>query len=68
MIKIKYQNPEDPEKFLYSNIDDSKVNVDEHLKTLHRTQLCDDKNTCSGENCKIWMEIDDEYVLVGIDD
>lgn len=68
MIKIKYQNPENPETFLYSQIDDTSVNVDEYLKNLHRTQLCDDKNSCSGENCKIWMDIEGEYVLVGIDD
>lgn len=66
-MKFKYQNPENPEELLYKEISDDE-DCNEYLINLHKTKLCDDQNNCNGENCKIWIEVDGEYVLAGIQD
>ena len=65
MITIKYVDPNSNQE-IEKILDESKINVDDYVKGLHKNYLC--KNICNGENCKIWLKRNDEYILIGVED
>jgi hypothetical protein len=67
IIRIKYQDPSNPKTFITESLDSSQINVPEYCTNLHKTVLCDIEE-CDGENCKIWVEVNGEFVLAGIPD
>ena len=67
ITKIKYKNPENLNEFIIEELDDEVINVPSYCETLHKTKLCKDTE-CDGENCKIWIEINGEFVLAGVFD
>lgn len=68
IVKIKYQNPDNLSEFIVEELDDALINVPEYCNTLHKTKLCNDTEKCNGENCKIWIEANGEFVLAGVED
>lgn len=68
IIKIKYQDPNNLNEFIIEELDDNIINVPEYCGNLHKTKLCDDKEKCNGENCKIWIETNGEFILAGVQD
>lgn len=66
MIRIKYKNPENINTYITETIDEEQVNLAEHCEHVHKNLLC--KDICTGENCKIWIEINDEFILAGVTD
>lgn len=68
-MKIRYQNPNDINSFLYEELDSNIPNKDEYIRKLHRNELCDHQTSCNGENCKIYVDIGSgNYVLAGVED
>jgi hypothetical protein len=67
IIKIKYEDPNQHGKFLIEEIDDILINVPEYCMNLHKTKLCN-ISECTGEHCKIWIEIGGEFILSGVMD
>ncbi len=67
IVRIKYQDPSNLETFITESLDISQVNVPEYCINLHKTILCDTEE-CDWENCKIWVEVNGEFVLAGIPD
>jgi hypothetical protein len=67
IIKIKYEDPNQHGEFLIEEIDDTLTNVPEYCINLHKTKLCNTRE-CDGEHCKIWMEINGEFMLIGVMD
>jgi len=65
MIKIKYVDPISKNDVI-EELDDSIVDVGKYSINLHKTYLC--KDECYGENCKIWQEVNDRFILVGVQD
>jgi len=64
-IRIKYENPKQHGEFIIEELDDSVVNVPQYCIDLHKTQLCED-GECTGMHCKIWVEINGEFLLSGV--
>lgn len=67
IIKIKYKNPSNLNEFIIEELDDSIINVPQYCENLHKQKLCD-TNECNGQNCEIWIEINGEFILSGIND
>lgn len=67
ITRIKYENPNQHGEYIIEDLDDTQINVPEYCSNLHKNHLCD-TNDCNGEHCKIWVELDGEFVLAGIDD
>jgi hypothetical protein len=67
IIKIKYKNPDNLDEFIIEELDDSIINVPQYCENLHKEKLCGE-NECDGENCKIWMEFNGEFILTGVYD
>lgn len=61
-------NPQDTNDFIIEEMDDDEINVVEYCINLHKTVLCNDSESCNGENCKIWIEVNGEFVLAGVID
>jgi len=68
IVKIKYQNPDNVSEYIIEELDDAQINVPEYCENLHKTKLCGGTNVCDGENCKIWIEVNGEFVLAGVID
>lgn len=68
MVKIRYQDPNNSSNFIYEELDPKKIDCDAYIRDLHYNKLCDSTNNCSGEDCKIWIEIEGAYILAGIVD
>jgi hypothetical protein len=68
IIKIRYQNPQNLSEFIIEELDDSQINVVDYCINLHKTVLCSDSQSCDGENCKIWIELNGEFILTGVID
>lgn len=66
MIKIKYQDPKNLEQFIVEELDEN-IEIDKYCENLHKEKLCNTAD-CNGENCKIWMEVNGEFVLIGVFD
>ncbi len=67
IIRIKYENPQNLGEFIIESLDSSQVSVPQYCESLHKTKLCTG-SSCTGEHCKIWVEIDDEFILAGVID
>ena len=67
ITRIKYENPNQHGEYIIEDLDDTQINVPEYCSNLHKNYLCD-TNDCNGEHCKIWVELDGEFVLAGIND
>lgn len=65
MIRIKYVDPNSKLEIV-ETLDDSIINVSEYSINLHKNYLC--KNECNGENCKIWQEVNGNFMLIGVQD
>lgn len=65
MIRIKYIDPISKIEIL-ETIDDTTIDLIEYTANLHKNYLC--KDECNGENCKIWVEVNGEFVLAGVTD
>lgn len=67
IIQIKYKNPNNSEEFIIEEMDDTIINIPTYCENLHKEKLC--KNIiCDGENCKIWIGINNNFVLAGVID
>ena len=67
-MRIKYQNPQNLNDFIIEELDTEVVNIPQYCTNLHKIILCDNEESCNGENCKIWVEINGEFVLAGVED
>lgn len=68
IIRIRYQDPQNLGEFIIEELDDSVVNVPQYCTNLHKTVLCADEESCNGENCKIWIEMNGNFVLAGVEE
>lgn len=66
MIRIKYQNPENTNKFVTQTLDDTVLDIAAYCENIHKNLLC--KDVCTGDNCRIWIEVNGEFILVGVSD
>jgi len=67
ITKIKYENPSVVGDFIVEELEDTQINVPEYCINLHKNVLCN-SHDCNGEHCKIWVEINGEYILAGVID
>jgi len=65
MITIKYIDPISKLE-IYEEINELETNLIEYTVNLHKNKLC--KNFCDGENCKIWIKVNQKFILAGIQD
>lgn len=66
IVRIKYQDPNNSETFITESLDDSQINVPEYCINLHSNILCGEGRECNGHNCKIWVEVNGEFILAGV--
>jgi hypothetical protein len=66
IVRIRYKNPQNLGEFVIEELNDSVVNVPQYCTNLHKTVLCIDEESCNGENCKIWVEMNGNFVLAGV--
>lgn len=67
IVRIKYQNPQNLTEFIIEELDDAIINIPLYCTNLHKTVLCD-TGSCNGENCKIWVEVNGEFILAGVEE
>ena len=67
IVRIKYENPSQHGEYIIEELDDAQVNVPEYCSNLHKSHLCN-PTECDGEHCKIWVEVDGEFFLAGVED
>lgn len=65
MITIKYIDPISKNEII-EDLDEYITDISEYTADIHKNILC--KDVCNGENCKIWIKINNEFVLAGIQD
>ena len=66
IVKIRYKNPQNLSEFVIEELDDSVINVPQYCTNLYKTVLCRDEESCNEENCKIWVEVNGDFVLSGV--
>jgi len=66
IVRIRYKNPQNLSEFVIEELDDTVINVPQYCTNLHKTVLCIDEESCNGENCKIWVEMNGNFVLAGV--
>jgi hypothetical protein len=62
---IKFIDPISKNEII-EDLDDTTIDIAEYTANIHKTLLC--KDICNGENCKIWIKINEEFILAGIQD
>ena len=65
IVRIKYENPNQHGEYIIEELDDTLVNVPQYCINLHKTHLCEE-GECTGLHCKIWMEMNGEFILTGV--
>ena len=66
IIRIKYKNPDNLSEDIIESINTTTVNFPKYCEDLHSNILCGNGRACNGENCKIWIEVDEKFVLAGV--
>lgn len=65
IISIKYIDPNTNNEII-EELDDSAINIPNYVKNLHKNYLC--KDYCDGQNCRIWMYLNNNWALMGVED
>lgn len=64
MIRIKYVDPNTKLEVIEDL--DTTINIPQYIENLHKNFLC--KDICTGENCRVWMFRNEDWILMGISD
>lgn len=63
MITFRYIDPETNE-LITKSLDDSVTDPEKFFQDFHKILL--EKQINNKENCKIWIKIHDEFIIVGV--